>query len=721
MAAAEAKKKAAEEASKEEAKQEEEAPAEAEKPVDEEKEQDAVVDKRAKIADDAVCFTDFAFGAVSSGSSFKVLGEAACIWTGAKLSVGVKKGRYLVEFRVFDYYEKARVGVSAVSEHGYGEPSDSMCLFDLLGPDVYNGSKIEKRPNKPTFQQKALKTDVIGLFINMDPKSENKNTISLFLNGVRASDPVALPETSNSWYPTVCLKGGAATVNTSGEPWKPLVFRTNNLAVAAKADVEVHKEDVRDNNGPEAIFVVAADPQSEAVLKEFEDSREYFVVSMKGMIDKAIKAGTSTKNKQGKSGWDLVDFPASIVPLLASTTSYSGKYVFALNSGLKQEDRKNFMNIFCPSTNVKAMVFPSTFDIGGSIGPDVIATPAANLSLPTEAEGFASVEYASGTEKTSEKKFEAFKKRVGLRECLRDLKPGPFFKEFTEEYATVKKQMHKTTAPKKGDKAKDPSKDELSPDNKGEEEEDEEEAKVYPVMEGFSEEDWMLAQLRVEMHALLHSFLNDSDAERLGFTPPNLPFYYMLYASRPFNLQSYGLHTPEKLADLIPDVVRFEDGMLMPQLPLGSTAEDLIMLTEQARVVRKDKYDAGDDTAALKFQAFAPKAAGARPMGGAAPMNMMNMQAQGGNMNMQGKMPMQGKGNMNMNMNMNNMKGQQNNFGKNQNFGKMNQGNGETEHGWSKLQQQATKLRILSKALRAREDMLVWFHRYRRRVGKWKD
>lgn len=133
-------------------------------------------------------------------------------------------------------------------------------------------------------------------------------------------------------------------------------------------------------------------------------------------------------------------------------------------------------------------------------------------------------------------------------------------------------------------------------------------------MHDFSEEDWMLAALRVEIHALCHAF--QLDAAKLeevdeadpptAFTAHNMAKYFTLYTNRQFSLWPFQVNDAEALLNLIPDVAGVDDdGFVVAKLPREFEIKEMILLTEEARLVRKDRMDAGDDSVALKFTAAA--------------------------------------------------------------------------------------------------------------------
>ncbi|CAD7931574.1 unnamed protein product [Amoebophrya sp. A25] len=142
-------------------------------------------------------------------------------------------------------------------------------------------------------------------------------------------------------------------------------------------------------------------------------------------------------------------------------------------------------------------------------------------------------------------------------------------------------------------------------------------------MEEFAEEDWMLALLRCELHTLVHAFRKDvNDPERTSFPAIHFGHYYQLYTGKNFGgtLQNFNCKTLEELTRLVPDMcqhtvemddfaLRREKTALLQDYDLVLPAHDdadmevckFIQDTEDARQMRTDRLDAGDENAALTF------------------------------------------------------------------------------------------------------------------------
>merc|ERR1719162_2457231 len=83
------------------------------------------------------------------------------------------------------------------------------------------------------------RSQTVGVLLNLDPKSENKNTISCFVDGVRISQPQALPEIlqGKTLFPHIAYRNVKVLTNFGPEPLQALPFACRALGAAAAADV----------------------------------------------------------------------------------------------------------------------------------------------------------------------------------------------------------------------------------------------------------------------------------------------------------------------------------------------------------------------------------------------------------------------------------------------------------------------------------------------------
>jgi len=190
-------------------------------------------------------------------------------------------------------------------------------------------------------------------------------------------------------------------------------------------------------------------------------------------------------------------------------------------------------------------------------------------------------------------------------------------KEAEKKEAAEKKAAEQKEAGIEGDEDAEKQEEEAP------EEEEEEEVEEPPaVMEDFAEEDWMLAQLRAELHTVLWAFHVDvNDEERISFPAIHFPFYYQLYTGKNFSttLSNFNCKTLEELTRLAPEICKHtacmdefalrkekkalisEYDLVLPELAKDVDVSQFVALTDEARQNRTDRLDAGDENAALTF------------------------------------------------------------------------------------------------------------------------
>merc|ERR1711879_1109494 len=101
----------------------------------------------------------------------------------------------------------------------YDSGDESVC-FDSAGFFLHN-KKRESVSKKFGFSQ------VAAVLVNLDPSSPNVNTISLFVDGVRVSQPQALPDAMKGkvLYPSVTYRNVTLQVNFGAAPLRALPFK----------------------------------------------------------------------------------------------------------------------------------------------------------------------------------------------------------------------------------------------------------------------------------------------------------------------------------------------------------------------------------------------------------------------------------------------------------------------------------------------------------------
>lgn len=266
----------AKEEKKEGEEKKEEGKKEPEKPK--ELEEDASTDGRSKVDASSVSLseTDCTLNVmpVSGGNLVMTLTEGGCqyLLAGVRGTTGVKAGRYMFEVKICELLnpgesqnsqgktpqprQLVKVGVSTAGSSLFlSDWPDNVC-FDSEGMFIYQ--KTRKKQS-----QKFTRDQTVALLINLDESSPNKNTISLFRDGVRISEPQALPEAlvGKTLYPTITYKNVTLQVNFGPAPRVALPFTCRMLADAASADVEIAAASAPADDKYEVVFPVGLPEQ----------------------------------------------------------------------------------------------------------------------------------------------------------------------------------------------------------------------------------------------------------------------------------------------------------------------------------------------------------------------------------------------------------------------------------------------------------------------------
>eukprot|EP00449_Zooxanthella_nutricula_P026642 CAMPEP_0198529256 /NCGR_PEP_ID=MMETSP1462-20131121/25646_1 /TAXON_ID=1333877 /ORGANISM="Brandtodinium nutriculum, Strain RCC3387" /LENGTH=808 /DNA_ID=CAMNT_0044259097 /DNA_START=1 /DNA_END=2423 /DNA_ORIENTATION=+ len=239
---------------KTEAAAEGEAPEAKEPEAPVEQEQDAKADKGPRIKGDVVFHPKDTTLNVMRSAVGNVLmpltdGGLQYLLAGARASVGVKSGRYLFEVKIVEAMNplddpaarqktpmprcQFRVGFSTAGSSLFlGETEDSIC-FDAEGALTHNRTKTP-------CSQKFGGDCVVSVLLNLDSASPNANTVSLFKDGVRASQPQALPEAlrGKALYPALTFKNVTVQYNF-GPALAPLPFACRSVSDASVKDAVV--------------------------------------------------------------------------------------------------------------------------------------------------------------------------------------------------------------------------------------------------------------------------------------------------------------------------------------------------------------------------------------------------------------------------------------------------------------------------------------------------
>mmetsp|Transcript_42421 Transcript_42421/g.101451 ORF Transcript_42421/g.101451 Transcript_42421/m.101451 type:complete len:919 (-) Transcript_42421:116-2872(-) len=284
--------------------------AEAEEPK--EKEKDDKKDTRAQIKE-AVCFhsidTTLNVVPTTDGRVLMAMSDGGMqfLIAGARANVGVKSGRYYYEVKVIEALtpmegrnnagrgrvpmprQLVRIGFSvAGSSLILGDGSDGCVCFDSEG--FYFAEK-KRTPASTRFGR----DQAIGVLLNLDQASPNANTVSIFVNGQRTSEPMPLPEKlkGQPLFPHVSYRNVSLQVNFGPCPVTPLPFKCRTLQEAAAADVKEVKAEKPKDGKFEVLFPVAfPDEGTFDWLDDFlEKHPNYVEISDRSIQDWAVKSG----------------------------------------------------------------------------------------------------------------------------------------------------------------------------------------------------------------------------------------------------------------------------------------------------------------------------------------------------------------------------------------------------------------------------------------------
>jgi len=307
----------------------EEAPKEPEAPK--ELEEDAASDSRKKVAPADVGFNmSEATLNVLPTMNDKLLmtfsdGGLQYLLAGVRSTVGLKAGRYMLEAKILECVnpvepqgsktpapkQLVRLGLSTSGSSVFLAESADFCCFDSEGFFIH-GRKRSKVAQKFTFGETA------AVLLNLDPSSPNANTVSLFKNGERASEPQPLPEQlkGKTLFPTFAYKNVTLQVNFGPKPLVPLPFKCRMVKDAAAADVEIVKA-LEPKNGQHEVLFPMGMPDAGVFqwADQFLEKNPTFVeISDRKIIEWAAKSGIQ-RPQPVKSALDSPDMNFGI-PLL---------------------------------------------------------------------------------------------------------------------------------------------------------------------------------------------------------------------------------------------------------------------------------------------------------------------------------------------------------------------------------------------------------------------
>lgn len=495
-------------------------------------------------------------GTILSGITVDGLGS---LLAQARSNYGVKKGRYYYEVTVMEAQHCVfRIGFSTLNAKFVGA-ENSVCFTNLYrfrsNGEVGNPSK-----GIPAFN----KNDTIGVLLNMDPKANDKtkNTISLFVNGKRASEPqpIPAPMLKQALYAHVAFRGCSLGVHFDVQQ-KPLPFTVCMMGQAQPSDME--KSPIVCVENPKAVFPVGL--EVDEYINDFLQKKIGYMELSHSYFTQWCKESSFNKKADNFYGLTCLD-NANLLSLWLRLRPRN--VIIALGCGLFPKEREKKLQL-CPSYDKECVVLP--IKTAGSAGK--VYSNYADVTLPTEEEGFVAVTYVS-SKAEEEKNLESWLKDQKLRSKVNDLQVGSWF---TERLADWNKFVSEKKATDEGLQ--------------------------------FSEEDWMLANIRAELVNIVHAFKNDvNDEERPSFPPALTDSYYKTYVQKSFHPMNFACESVEGLiSEHLSDTVSVDEkGLLSAKLEKDIPLEKIWELVDTARIRRETRVGSGDELYDLKFSASRP-------------------------------------------------------------------------------------------------------------------
>lgn len=518
-----------------------------------------------------------------------------------RLNVGITKGRYLFEVEVLQAMQQSEVRI------GFSLENSSLFLGDknTIGFSTFSGQFLTDGALQKGFTpRRCLKGDIIGILLNRSEEG-NANTLSLFVNGKRIGEPVKIPESfDGALYPHVTVRANAiVSVNLTKTVRKPLPFTCRTIGDVSVNDCVESNSTINEEEHGEVIVPLGFHNEEWIEQYKLDHPKDNYVVLSQAFMNEWIEKSNLKRQPLSE------DAQRAFFKIMALRKR---KFIYCLGHNLLSEDRTKFCDRFTKAVK-KTVIFADC----------AIEKLPANLSfyekvtLPTKEEGWDAVEFTKNEAKAQEG-LEQWKKKCKNQTKVEDFKATDKLKEKIIEWTKFRAATEKKAAKDKkerdlaiklasGEAVPEEKEEEEKKDEKKEGEEKEPEATPSSVdTQFFTPEDWMLAELRMQLHTLCHAFKEDvEDKERIGFSLDYLSHYFRLYAPPgvTFHQSTFGCKGAGEVIELIKDSFKVQDHLLMAVHGKGEEFDTFVNLCEEARVERENLIGAGDEGAKLKFKA----------------------------------------------------------------------------------------------------------------------
>jgi len=337
---------------------------------------DAPADGRAKLQAGDVCFlpddTTLNVLPAVGGKLLSSLSDGGCqyLLAGARASAGLRAGRHLFEVAIVESRtpsepagartqgpkprQLVRIGVATADSSLFLSDGLESVAFDSEGYFLVHGRQKQK------VSQRFSHGQVVAFILNLDEKSPNANTVSLFCNGSRICEPQPLPEAlkGKPLYPAVTYRNVTLQVNFGPQPMRQLPFKCSTWLEAAAEDCDVKRADPAAGPGEVLMPVGLPDEATFDWADQFlEKNRSYVELSDRAILEWASKSGvqrpggynkrTSNDRPDPAFGLPLMDDASIRRVLMAVAPSLKRNYVIMQVKGnLTAEDRKAMLMRF---------------------------------------------------------------------------------------------------------------------------------------------------------------------------------------------------------------------------------------------------------------------------------------------------------------------------------------------------------------------------------------
>lgn len=364
-----------------EMKEEEKKPAVPEPPK--ELEEDAPACKKPKNTEAAQFLVQDTTLNLMQSASYGVLtslreGGMQHLLAGARANLGVSKGRYMFEVKILENLGAGeyRGGFAPrfALHLGFGTADSNLFVGDAedtIGFDGFGSLLYNKTRTKGARRVPDTHGTVLAVVLNLEAGHANFNTVSLFANGLRISQPQQLPESlkGKALYPMVSFKHATIHVNCGPVPLAPLPFTCRMVSDAVNADVTVAKATEPADGKYEVVFPIGIPDEGtfdrlDLFIKkhpkylELSDRMIMEWVAKSGIRKHAAKKGSNDKPEKQFGVRELDDDSARRAMYAMAPLQPRNYVVMEVKSNLIADERKALLERF------SGPMFKKVADIG---------------------------------------------------------------------------------------------------------------------------------------------------------------------------------------------------------------------------------------------------------------------------------------------------------------------------------------------------------------------